>query len=1128
MPDDHIRLVITDSNNNIKFLIDTGASVSALPPLPHERHGNPTHNMCVANGDLIANYGTKTLTLNLGLRRSFTWIFHIVDVDCPIIGADFIREFKLLPDLSINSLIDKTTGLSTPGGTTSVTPGQYALTPIIKADNKYKKILEKLPEITNPNLKRQTTVPHNTTHHIITRGPPCFCRPRRLAPDKYHEAKAEFERMQATGVVRPSKSPWASPLTIVPKKNATSRMCGDYRALNARTVRDSYPIPHLHDFTSNLSGATKFTKIDLAHAYTQIPVNPPDIEKTAITTPFGLYEYLFTPYGLCGAAQTFQRFMTEVTNGMDRVFCYIDDLLVASPTEEQHLKDVEELLTRLRNYGIVINPDKCEFGMDELEYLGHHISKEGVRPTEDKVRVIRDIPLPKTQTDLRSFLGSINFYHRFLPKIAKTLAPLHALITQRKRKSKLPVKWTPEAEHAFHDAKTALANAVTLEFPKKSAQLDITTDASDTAIGCVLQQTVNGQTTPLAFFSQKLSPTERRYSAFGRELLAIYRSIRHFKHYVEGRHFTVYTDHQALTRAIDAKTDRHSPRESRQLSYIAQFTTDIRYTPGLRNIVADYLSRLNGIRELSHTPDTSVLTNHDPETWLEDSPDVHFTASVFRDQQKADGELQHCINQHREEWNIRSIEGIDCDTQLDFPRALVPRKLRRLVFNGYHNLAHPGVRRTRKLIAERYVWPAMHRDITRWTRECISCQQSKIHRHNKAPLQPMEFKGRKFDAIHVDLIGPMDASGQCAYALTMIDRMSRWPEACPIPDISAETVARALVTHWISRYGVPLSITTDRGAQFTSQLWTQLNQLMGTERRPTTAYHPQSNGLVERFNRDLKTALTTMDDPTNWTDHLPLILLALRSQYKPDLKATSAEAVYGCTLRLPHDMVDGSLEEPAQSATVLPDYIRRLRNTMSQMTYTPPRLPKQNSYVDPHLQECTHVFVRVDRHKPPLRHPYEGPFRVHKRKNKYFHINRNGRYDKVSVDRLKAAYLPTTADSTTTTSTHTPTTPPCPIDTDDEPNIQICYPSVPTIATGAIPKTPTATKPKRRVTLKRRPEVREYRTHSPPDEVSPPHKYSRYGRALKPTDHYKAQHTARTSPYPTRQARAFARSNRVT
>ncbi|GFX59543.1 uncharacterized protein K02A2.6 [Trichonephila clavipes] len=592
-------------------------------------------------------------------------------------------------------------------------------------------------------------------------------------------------------------------------------------------------------------------------------------------------------FGLCNAASTFQRFVDEVLRGLNFVYAFIDDILVASSSEAEHIQHLRLLFQRLDQYGLSINPSKCTFGVPTLNFLGFQVCSSGIKPLEDRVEAIFKFPKPTTITQLRRFLGMLNYYRRFIRQAAHILAPLVKFLKgiRNKKRSKRKVKikpeevleWTDEATTAFELVKQALAHATLLHHPMPNAPLSIWVDASDFAVGGALAQFHDNVWQPLAFLSMKLSASQKNWSTYDRELLAIYTMVKGFGTYI-------------------------------------------------------------------------TLT---------------------------------------------------CDVSTNVFRPFIPKDYRKIVFQHLHGLSHPGIAASTKLATQRFVWPNIRRDIKTWVNSCHPCQRSKIYRHTKAPIGTFALPDARFSQIHVDFIGPFPPSNGQSYCLTVVDRFTRWMEVIPTADMTAETVCRALLSVWISRFGCPAIITTDQGTNFESSLFRELSNILGTNRIRCCAYHPKANGLVERLHRHLKSAIKAHEN-SKWSEIIPIVLLGMRSAVKKDINATCAELVYGTTLRLPSDL----FSTDKITTTCNQTYVSFLREKMRALQPTPTSAHSNSSiFVPTKLKSCSHVFLRIDSVQPPLSQNYTGPHKVIRRTDKVFTILINGKRKTVSIDRVKPAYV---------------------------------------------------------------------------------------------------------------------------
>ena len=428
------------------------------------------------------------------------------------------------------------------------------------------------------------------TEHSIPSGlsTPVRQVPYRLPYARREWVKKEIEAMFQDGVIESSISDWASPIVLIEKKDGGIRFCVDYRKLNSVTQGDAYPMPRVDELLDQLGNSQYLTTLDLARGYWQVPVKLEDRHKTAFTTPYGLYQFKVMPFGLCGAPATFQRMMDRLLRGAEGyAAAYIDDLVIYSPSWEEHCGHVKAILTRLRDAKLTARPEKCQMGMRHCTYLGHVVGCGQVKPEQSKLEAVKRFPIPLTKKDVRSFLGLTGYYRRFIANYASLVAPLTDLT---RNTAPTQVEWTSNCEKVFQELKMQLCSVPVIRTPDFKVPFILQTDASDCGIGGVLSQLdASGEEHPVAYFSRKLVPREKNYATIEKECLSIKAAIQNFRVYLFGAKFTVVTDHRAL-KWLNTMKD-NNPRLTRWYLFLQPYQFEVEHRSGKLNGNADALSR---------------------------------------------------------------------------------------------------------------------------------------------------------------------------------------------------------------------------------------------------------------------------------------------------------------------------------------------------------------------------------------------------------------------------------------------------------------------------------------------------------------------------------------------------------
>jgi transposase InsO family protein len=712
--------------------------------------------------------------------------------------------------------------------------------------------------------------------------------------------KEWLEENLQKGFIRPSSSPVASPVLFVKKPDGGLRFCVDYRALNNATVKDRYPLPLVRESLNNLAGMKYFSKVDIISAFNTIRIRKGEEYLTAFRTRFGLYESLVMPFGMTGAPATFQRYINNALGAYLDVFCtaYLDDILIYSRTRSEHEEHLRRVLEALRDAGLYAKMSKCEFFRTETKFLGLIIGRDGICMDPDKVRTIRDWNTPTCLTDVQAFLGFGNFYRRFVQGYSKITAPL----TRLTRKG-VTFDWSTTCQTAFERLKRTFCTAPTLAPFDWAKDVILETDASDyVSAGILSQLGDDGILRPVAFFSKKHTATECNYEIYDKELMAIIRCFEEWRPELEGAPspIKVITDHRNLEYFTTTKLLNR--RQARWSEFLSRFNFRITYRPGKQGGKPDALTRRSedmpkeGDERLHHQsqivlkrenldPKLAFNATRLPTELPTDLADLFDEAYSTDDNLKSIRQAIH--DEKPRHARITLSECTEVNDRLYFrDRLYVPDHdgLRAELLRRCHEspvAGHPGRARTYDILSRSYFWPGMLAYVERWIRNCHTCRRSNPSRDAyQGVLKPLPIPERAWRDISMDFITHLPPSQDYDAILVIVDRLTKMRHLIPCKATcnSAETARLYLHYAW-KLHGLPSTIISDRGPQFVSEFWKQLNSQLQIQSLLSTAVHPQTDGQTERFNAVLEQYLRSyvsylQDD---WSTWLPLAEFAANS-----------------------------------------------------------------------------------------------------------------------------------------------------------------------------------------------------------------------------------------------------------
>ena len=799
------------------------------------------------------------------------------------------------------------------------------------------------------------------THTIHTgNAPPVSSAPYRQTPKMRAELEHQLEDMKRHGIIEESNSVWHSPVVMVKKPNNEWRFCVDYRKLNAVTELMAFPIPHMTEVFDTLaeSKAEIFSTLDLRSGFWQVPLDKTSKAKSAFITHQGIFEFNRLSFGMVNAPMSFQALMTKVLKNLNFkiALVYIDDLIIFSRDFDQHLHHLNLVFNNLRSANLKLNPSKCKLATESVKYLGHIVSKQGLKVNPENIDKIKNCQRPINVKQVRSALGIMGYYRKFILGYAKIAQPLNDLL-----KKETKFEWTEHCEKAFNELKERLTKAPILRFPQFDKEFTLSVDSSDYSIGFVLSQEHEGKQHPICFGGRALRDNELKWHITDKEGLALVEGIQHYRHYLANSRFTVFTDNVSVKYLQKLKDSQG--RLGRWGILLQGYNFEIRHKSGSQNCTADFLSRQRysdssstesndladhvfSLHSGEYTQTTLIYPGEDDtevmiaaaepgQDGVDADRDLFIGLSVYQQDCPDFKHIYQYLAHHKvpenpqlartvvaESYNYEMEDGVlmhfyskrgknvPLEERL-VKQTAIPKCLRDELLKSYHDCiaggGHQGFERTYSSLRNKYYWPSMYEDIRQYVRTCEVCQQSKRAFNAKPPpLQPQAVDD-VFGRWQMDILSGLPTTkDKYKHILVMVDSYSKWVELFPLRTQEATEVATVIFREVISRYGAMRSILSDRGQNFMSRLVQALAEMFDIKRYYTSPYHPMTNGLTESKNSYILQALRAYckGQQDDWPELLPGIMMAYRST--PCTQSTQFSPffmLYGREMRLPIDTV---------------------------------------------------------------------------------------------------------------------------------------------------------------------------------------------------------------------------------
>lgn len=823
---------VTIDDKIVKCEVDTGSRISAISEhlfrsMFSDKNIVPDNLVLRSySGSRILSLGYIEVQVSLGeVKNKKLRLYIIKDGARPLLGREWMNALNM-KQINLN---------------------------VIAEDAFVNQLIKEFPEVFCEKLGTCK----QTIRLQLTDREPVYVRARPVPLALRARVERELTRLEDDGTIyRVEYSDFGTPIVPVVKSNGDIRICGDYKVtLNPKLKRDYYPLPRIDELFANLSGGEKYTKLDLKHAYEQCLLSPDSQPYTAITTHMGTFAYRRTPYGLSCVPEKFQKLMEETLRGVPGCVVFLDDICVTGCDTIDHIKNLRSVLERLRNMGLTIKASKCKFLQDSVKYLGFIINKDGLRPDTTKLEAISSAPEPKDTSQLKSFLGMLNYYGRFIPNLSTLLHPLHNLL-----RKEVTWKWDAACNQAFIEAKRILLSERVLAHYEEGRELILSVDSSAYGLGAVLaHRYADGSERPVSCVSRTLNASERNYSQLDKEALAILFGVTKHHQYLFGRRFTLRTDHKPLSHIFGDKggiPQTAASRLQRWAARLAAYDFSIQFIRSADNGPADALSRLPLPQVSSSVP---VQEEVDYLNLVEDCLPINF--KDIAKETKRDSLLSRISGYVLFGW---PSSGSSCDDEKPYfdrkqdlvfnqgclvykYRIVIPPPLRRQVLNEIHE-GHLGINKMKTLSRSYIYWPNLDSDIEEVCRSCEACRAVR-DAPPRARLHPWEFPLHPWQRVHADFA---DCAG--TRYLILVDAHSKWIEAVAMRGTGARATIQAL-RNIFSQFGLPSQLVTDNGPPFSSAEFKMFCDKNVIKHVTSAPYRPQGNGAAENSVKTVKKAI---------------------------------------------------------------------------------------------------------------------------------------------------------------------------------------------------------------------------------------------------------------------------------